>query len=153
MAFAGRISVFGGRVITEEIASLAEELGHRLAGKNYLVYCGGGLGVMEAVSKGVAEAGGTVVGILKGENTEEANPYISIPVATNMGVTRNALLAYTCDAAVAVSGNHGTLSEIAFALQLNKPVIGLKTWDIEGVIPAKTVDDVIRLLDENLKDG
>ena len=67
------------------------------------------------------------VDALKGLSIDEMNPYINIPIATNMGITRNALLAYSCEASVAVSGQYGTLSEIAYALQLDKPVVGLET--------------------------
>ncbi len=144
-----RISVFGGRDITESIFDDAYELGKLLAKENYLVYCGGGNGVMEAVSKGVDECGGTIVGILKGDSLEEMNEYISIPMATNMGITRNALLAYNCDAAVAVSGHYGTLSEIAYAKQLEKPIIGLHSWDIDGLVNVKSPYDVIKFIKEN----
>ena len=73
-------------------------------------------------------------------------PYINIPVATNMKITRNALLAYSCEASVAVSGQYGTLSEIAYALQLDKPVIGLETWDIDGVQKVSTELEAIEIL-------
>ena len=101
---------------------------------------------MEAIAKGVYDDGGQCVGILKGLNTDEMNPYINIPVATNMGITRNALLAYSCEASVAVSGQYGTLSEIAYALQLDKPVIGLETWDIDGVQKVSTELEAIEKL-------
>ncbi len=120
-----------------------------MAKEGYLVYCGGGNGVMEAVSKGVNEDGGTIVGVLKGDTLEEMNDYISIPLATNMGITRNALLAYNCDVAVAVSGKYGTLSEIAFAMQLEKPVIGLHSWNLENLKNVNTPNEVIQFIKEN----
>ena len=101
---------------------------------------------MAAIAKGVYDDGGHCVGILKGLNTDEMNPYINIPIATNMGITRNALLAYSCEASIAVSGQYGTLSEIAYALQLDKPVIGLETWDIDGVQKVNTELEVIEKL-------
>ncbi|NOZ75451.1 MAG: TIGR00725 family protein [FCB group bacterium] len=143
MTFAGRIAVFGGRKVTAEILARTEELGRELGRRNYLVFCGGGEGVMEAISQGVSQSGGTVVGILKGNSITEANPHITIPVLTNMGITRNALLALNCDLAIAISGKYGTLSEIAYAFQLNKPVIGFHTWDIEGIQSVATVSEVI----------
>ncbi|MFQ6613467.1 MAG: TIGR00725 family protein [Fidelibacterota bacterium] len=143
MGFAGRIAVFGGRDVTPEIMTQTEALGYELGRENYLVFCGGGSGVMEAVSRGVGRAGGTVVGILKGDDLAEANAHITIPVLTNMGITRNALLALNCDLAVAISGRYGTLSEIAYAFQLEKPVIGFHTWDIDGVQSADSVPDVL----------
>ena len=146
MNYKARISVFGGRDITEKIYNKTYNLGKLLNANKYLVYCGGGKGVMEAIAKGVYDDGGQCVGILKGLNTDEMNPYINIPIATNMGITRNALLAYSCEASVAISGRHGTLSEIAYALQLNKPVIGLETWDIAGVQKVGTESEVIEKL-------
>ena len=141
-----RISVFGGRMITEKINNQTYNLGKLLNANKYLVYCGGGKGVMEAIAKGIYDDGGHCVGILKGLNIDEMNPYINIPVATNMGITRNALLAYSCEASVAVSGQYGTLSEIAYALQLDKPVIGLETWAIDGVQKVSTELEAIEKL-------
>ena len=112
-----RIAVFGGRKISDNIYQKAYKLGGLLAKEGYLVYCGGGKGVMEAISKGVSESGGTCVGILKGLTLDGMNDFIKVPIATNMGISRNALLAYNCDAAVAISGQYGTLSEIAYAKQ------------------------------------
>tara|TARA_B100000003_G_C10913188_1_gene364088 strand:- start:1105 stop:1563 length:459 start_codon:yes stop_codon:yes gene_type:complete len=143
-----RISVFGGRKISKKNYNKAYNLGKLLDINNYLVYCGGGEGVMEAVAKGVHESGGQCVGILKGISTDEMNSYIDIPIATNMGITRNALLAYSCNAAVAISGQYGTLSEIAYALQLEKTVIGLGTWDIDGVINASDEKEIINKLND-----
>ena len=151
MNYRARISVFGGRKVTEKIYDQAYRLGKLLNSNNYLVYCGGGEGVMEAIAKGVSHDGGTCVGILKGISTDEMNPYIDIPIATNMGITRNALLAYSCDASVAISGNYGTLSEIAYALQLNKTVIGLETWDIDGIQNMDSEDKVIQKLNRMFK--
>ncbi len=153
MAFAGRISIFGGREVTPDVLSMTLELGRELGKRHYLVFCGGGSGVMKAISQGVTAEGGTVVGILKGDSVSEANPWVTIPVLTNMGITRNALLAYNCDVAIAISGRYGTLSEIAYAMQLDKPVIGLQTWNIDGVHKAESVSDVINLLESLLPHG
>jgi uncharacterized protein (TIGR00725 family) len=146
MKFERRIAVFGGRNIDESLYQDTVRLGQLFAMEKWLVLCGGGEGVMEAVSKGVAEKQGMCVGLLKGMSLDEANQYLSIPIMTNMGISRNALLAYNCDAAVAVSGQYGTLSEIAYALQLNKPVIGYKTWNIKGMIEVNSINQVINEL-------
>ncbi|SVA44795.1 uncharacterized protein METZ01_LOCUS97649, partial [marine metagenome] len=126
------------------------EIGRQLAKENYLVFCGGGEGVMEAISKGVHEKNGTVIGILKGRELDEGNDYLTIPIATGIGIARNAILAYNCDAAIAISGKYGTMSEIAYAFQLEKPVIGFKTWDIKHVVHADTPDEVISKLKDEL---
>ncbi|MEA1881564.1 MAG: TIGR00725 family protein [Candidatus Marinimicrobia bacterium] len=143
MNYKARISVFGGREIDEQTYSDAVEIGRLLACENYLVYCGGGEGVMEAVAKGVKEGGGTCVAILKGTNTSEANDHIDISITTGMGIGRNVILAYNCDVAVAISGKYGTLSEIAYALQLEKPVVGYGTWDFEAIRKVRTTTEVI----------
>ncbi len=143
-----RISVFGGRDITNDVYNQTVELGKSLAEEGYLVFCGGGPGVMEAIAKGVDEEGGTCVGILKNGSIDEANEFISLPITTGLGIYRNLMLAYNCDVAVAVSGKYGTLSEIAYALTLEKPVIGFHTWDIPKVIHADSPSDVIRKIKE-----
>ena len=145
-----RISVFGGRDITPEVYEDTLEIGRRLADEGYLVFCGGGAGVMEAIAKGVHDEGGIVVGVLKGQDLEEGNKYLTVPIATGIGIARNAILAYNCDAAIAISGQYGTLSEIAYAFQLKKPVIGYKTWDIDPVIQANTPEEVVSKLDKEL---
>ena len=146
-----RISVFGGRDITPEVYEDTLEIGRRLAEEGYLVFCGGGAGVMEAIAKGVHDEGGIVVGVLKGQNLEEGNKYLTVPIATGIGIARNAILAYNCDAAIAISGQYGTLSEIAYAFQLKKPVIGYKTWDIDSVVCADSPSDVVIKLKKELK--
>jgi len=146
-----RISVFGGRDITPDVYEDTLEIGRRLADEGYLVFCGGGAGVMEAIAKGVHDEGGIVVGVLKGQNLEEGNKYLTVPIATGIGIARNAILAYNCDAAIAISGQYGTLSEIAYAFQLKKPVIGYKTWDIDSVVRADSPSDVVIKLKKELK--
>lgn len=150
MDYSGRISIFGGRDITPEVYENTVEIGRLLAQKDFLVFCGGGSGVMEAISKGVCEENGTVIGILKGRDLSEGNEFLTIPIATGMDIARNALLAYICDVAIAISGKYGTLSEIAYAFQLNKAVIGYETWDIDNVIQADSPHDVLTKLNMEL---
>ena len=145
-----RISVFGGRDITPDIYENTLEIGRRLADEGYLVFCGGGVGVMEAIAKGVHDEGGIVVGVLKGQDLEEGNKYLTVPIATGIGIARNAILAYNCDAAIAISGQYGTLSEIAYVFQLKKPVIGYKTWAIDPVIQVNTPEEVVFKLKKEL---
>ena len=145
-----RISVFGGRDITPDVYEDTLEIGRRLADEGYLIFCGGGAGVMEAIAKGVHDEGGIVVGVLKGQDLEEGNQYLTVPIATGIGIARNAILAYNCDVAIAISGQYGTLSEIAYAFQLKKPVIGYKTWDIDPVIQANTPEEVVSKLNKEL---
>ncbi|MBL50454.1 MAG: TIGR00725 family protein [Candidatus Marinimicrobia bacterium] len=150
MGFKARISVFGGREISKDIYINTLEIGRKLAEENFLVFCGGGDGVMEAISKGVQEKDGTVIGILKGRELDEGNDYLTFPIATGIDIARNAILAYNCDVAVAISGKYGTMSEIAYGLQLGKPVIGYKTWDINNVIIAESPTDVISKINKEI---
>ena len=145
MGYAARIAVFGGRDINKDIYNDTVKFGKLLAEENFIVFCGGGEGVMKAICKGVSIGNGISIGLLKGDKLDEGNKYLTIPILTNMGITRNALLPLNCDVAVAISGNHGTLSEIAFALQLKVPIIGYKTWDIPGVT---SVNNVVTLISE-----
>ena len=100
-----RVSVFGGREITQDIYDETVLLGDMLAKEGYTIFCGGGRGVMEAISEGAEKGNGLVIGILKGRDLEEANKFISIPILTDVGIARNAILAYNCDVALAISGN------------------------------------------------
>ena len=139
----GIVSVFGGRVADIGLMEKAAVLGKEIANNNWILLCGGRSGIMEAVSKGCKEAGGTVIGILPGTDHSDANPYLSIPIATGIGLARNEILACACDVAVAIGGKYGTLSEIGHALQYEKPVISLGSWDIEGVISVETVSEAV----------
>jgi len=151
MKFDGRIAVFGGRFITDEIYNDTVEIGKRMAQKNWLVFCGGGEGVMEAIAKGVALGGGTCIGILKDKDFKTGNEYLSIPISTGMDITRNALISYNCDLGVAISGAYGTLSEIAFTLAQEKQLIAYHSWDIPKSIQVNTIDSVIEEVDKCLK--
>jgi uncharacterized protein (TIGR00725 family) len=92
---------------------------------------------MEAACRGAQEEGGTPVGILPGFDRGAANPHVSVAIATGLGEARNALVVRAADALIAIGGAYGTLSEIALALKGGKRVVGLGTWDIEGVEPAE----------------
>lgn len=128
------IAVVGGTRVNPEIALLAEEVGAEIARRGGVLICGGGEGVMQAASRGAREAGGVVLGILPGNERHEGNPYLSLAVASGLGDARNAIIARTVDAVIAVGGEYGTLSEIALALKMGKPVIGLKTWKVEAPV-------------------
>tara|TARA_B100000497_G_C7345102_1_gene226123 strand:+ start:47 stop:505 length:459 start_codon:yes stop_codon:yes gene_type:complete len=143
MNFKGRIAVFGGRDITESIYKDTVEIGKRMADKNWLVFCGGGEGVMEAIAKGVSMNGGMCIGILKDKDFSSGNEFLSIPISTGLDITRNALISYNCDVGVAISGAYGTLSEIAFTLAQDKPLIAYNSWDIPKSINANSVDSLI----------
>ena len=104
---------------------------------------------MEAACRGAKSAGGTTVGLLPGSDRDAANEWVDIAIPTGLGEVRNALIVSAADAVIAVGGEYGTLSEIAFALRANKPVVGLGTWSLirpngeadTGIVPAGTPED------------
>jgi uncharacterized protein (TIGR00725 family) len=137
------IAVIGGRRTEKSLLKEAEEAGRLIAEKGAVLVCGGLGGVMEAASRGAKAGGGLTVGILPQNDSKEANQFIDIPVVTGLGIGRNVIIARTADALIAVGGEYGTLSEIAFALQMGKPVVGIKTWDIKGVIAVENAADAV----------
>ena len=137
------IAVIGGRKTTKALLVEAENVGRLIARSGAALVSGGLGGVMEAASRGAKEEGGLTVGILPQESKGHANEYITIPIATGLGIARNVIIARSADALIAVGGEYGTLSEIAFALQMGKPVIGIKSWQIKGVIEAEGAEDAV----------
>ncbi len=128
------IGVIGASETTEEQYQLAYELGGHIANCGAILACGGLGGIMEACSKGAAENGGLVIGIIPGDNKADANPYVSIVVPTAMGISRNVLVVHTADVLIAFPGSYGTLSEIALALASGKTVIYLPgAWDLKKI--------------------
>ncbi|HYG89120.1 MAG TPA: TIGR00725 family protein [Azospirillum sp.] len=119
------VGVIGPREPTPAQYALAEAIGAGLAGLGLTVLCGGCAGVMEAVCRGVAGAGGLSIGLLPGEDWDGANAFVGVPVATGIGVARNAIIARAALCLIAVGGSNGTLSEIAYGLQFGKPVFAL----------------------------
>ena len=147
---ARRVAVIGGHQPDEEALKIAYETGQRLAQAGAILVCGGLSGVMEAAARGAREAGGLTIGILPGTNPEEANPFIDLPLATGIGFSRNSMVVLNADSVIAVDGEYGTLSEIAFARLYNKKVVGINTWKIEGVLPVNSASEAV---DQALSDG
>ncbi len=146
------IAVIGGRRAEKSLLKEAEGIGRLLAKRDAIVVCGGLKGVMESVSKGAKSEGGITVGILPQDHNRDANEYIDIPIATGLGIGRNVIIARTADAIIAVGGEYGTLSEIAFALQMGKPVVGIRSWDVKGVVPAVDAAEAVEKIFEMLTD-
>jgi uncharacterized protein (TIGR00725 family) len=124
------VAVVGAGTCSNEIADLAEQVGVELAQHKIAVICGGLDGVMAAACRGAKSVGGQTIGILPGSDLQAANPWLDVAIATGMGEARNTIIVRTAQALIAVGGEYGTLSEIAFALKLGKPVIGLQTWQL-----------------------
>ncbi len=145
------IGVIGPGEASEKELNNAFEVGREIARQNCILVCGGITGVMEAACKGAKSEGGLTVGIIPGGSKKEANPYVDIPVVTDMGHGRNIIVVRSSDAIIAIGGSYGTLSEIAFALRLKIPIIGINTWDVSSEIkkadnPNEAVDMAIGLI-------
>ena len=145
------MAVIGAGSCDPATAGLAEEVGELLAKADCVLVTGGLGGVMEAASRGASRAGGLVVGILPGTAAEDANRWVDVPVVTGMSEARNAILVNTAEAFVAVGGSYGTLSEIAFALRLGRPIASLGSWQIDPKMvavetPAEAVESVLSRL-------
>jgi uncharacterized protein (TIGR00725 family) len=125
------ISVIGGEASGPEALDIAERVGREIAQRGATLVCGGRGGVMEAACRGAREAGGHTIGIMPGRGREDSppNPNGEFPVFTGMGFARNVIVVLSADAVIAIDGSYGTLSEIAYALINDLPVVGIDTWD------------------------
>ena len=134
----------GGSRCDETTASLAERIGHEIAGRGGVLICGGLGGVMEAAARGALENGGLTVGVLPGTEASDANAFIAVPIPTGMGDARNVVNVRAGDAVIAVEGSYGTLSEIAVALGRGIPVVAVRAWeDVEGVVRAEDAVEAV----------
>ena len=144
------VAVVGPGEASPQQVEAAEAIGAGLAQAGAVVVTGGLGGVMEAACRGARSKRGRTLGLLPGDDRAAANGWVEIAVATGMGELRNGLVVRAADAVVAVGGGHGTLSEIALALKLGRPVIGLGTWEVHGVehvsTPAEAVGRVAAAL-------
>ena len=145
------VSVIGGRACSKEVEQLALRLGKKLAKVVGILVSGGLGGTMNAVCQGFKAEGGLTIGFLPGYNKEDANKFIDIALPTGLGLARNVLVVKSADVVVALPGEAGTLSEIAYCLQFGIPVISLNSWDIPGVIKVKTVEEAVGKVKKMLK--
>ena len=155
------VAVCGPDPAGHEVAAHAEEIGRLLARAGAILVCGGLGGVMESAARGVAAEGGVSIGILPDQSRAVANPHLTYSIPTGMGEMRNALIVRSADAVIAVAGEFGTLSEIAFALKTGVPVVGLGTWELSKSgqpvddpmvrvrTPAEAVAEALRLAGRN----
>ncbi len=124
------VAVCGAGDANERETSWADEVGRRIAEAGAVLVCGGLGGVMDAAARGCTAAGGTSVGILPGAGRDGASSHLTVAIPTGIGEARNALVVRAADVVIAIAGEFGTLSEIALALKMGKPVIGLSTWQL-----------------------
>lgn len=125
-----QVAVVGAGQADGVLADTGEAVGKALASAGAIVVCGGLGGVMAAACRGAKSAGGLTVGFLPGTDQTEANDWVDVVLPTGMGEARNVLIVRSCQAVIAIGGEYGTLSEIAFALRAGTPVVGLDTWSL-----------------------
>jgi uncharacterized protein (TIGR00725 family) len=154
------VAVVGPGEASADVLEEAEAVGAAVARAGAILVSGGRGGAMEAACRGAQGAGGTTVGILPGLDRAEANEFVDIAIPTGLGELRNGLVVRAADAVIAVSGEYGTLSEIAFALKSGKPVVGLGTWELSrggeadtGIVvasdPADAVERALKAAQQN----
>ena len=148
-----RISVIGGSTVTESEAETAAAVGRRLADRGHTVVCGGYGGVMTAACRGASAAGGRTIGILSSDDPADANPYVDEPIATGLGHARNALVVMNGDAAIAIDGGGGTLSELGYAAVYDRPAAGLGTHEVAHVEAVDTPEEAVRYVETAVDAG
>ncbi len=129
------IGVIGAGQCSEDVGRLAEAVGRAIARRNHALICGGLSGVMEHACRGARAEGGLTIGVLPGFAKSDANPYVDIAIATGMSEARNIIIVRSSDAVIAVGGEYGTLSELAFCLKFGVPVVGLQSWEAISELP------------------
>lgn len=136
------IAVVGAGKCSKKLRDMAAVVGKYVAENGGVLICGGMGGIMEGAARGAKEAGGVTIGILPTEDKNDANEFIDYIIPSGFGEARNLLVVRAADVVVAFPGKFGTLSEMAFAMQAQKPVISVNAW--------KLGDDLIQM-DDPLK--
>jgi uncharacterized protein (TIGR00725 family) len=138
------VGVIGPREASAAQLSAALRVGELLADCGFVVICGGRHGVMQSVCEGVARVGGWSIGLLPDTDARDANPFVTVAIATGIGEARNALIARAAFALVAIGDSFGTLSEVALGRQFGKLVVGLEgAADVEGVVQVDTPQQAV----------
>lgn len=138
------VAVCGASEATASQLESAREVGRLLAKAGVVVINGGLGGVSGAASEGAAHAGGTVVGILPDTDRHGANPHLTISLPSGMGQARNVLIVTAAESVIAIGEGWGTLSEIAIARRLGRPVVALDSWSVKGLDSVDTPADAVR---------
>lgn len=140
------IGVIGPRDAAPNHLAAAEAVGGALGALGLTMICGGKSGVMEAACKGADAAGGLAIGLLPGNDPEDANAFVGVPLPTGLREGRNMVIAKAARVLIAIGGSYGTLTEVAYGLHFDKAVIGLEGAPaVDGVQPAADVDHALEL--------
>lgn len=136
-----QVSIIGSSEADAAMLTLAEKAGAVVAKLGFALVTGGRDGIMQAASKGCAEAGGIVLAVVPGTSMNEANEHCHYVIPTGLGWARNVITAIAGDIIVVIGGAAGTLSEIAFAWMYERPIISLSAsggWAKQ--VAGKTLD-------------
>jgi uncharacterized protein (TIGR00725 family) len=145
------IAIIGAGECSEQDYEVARSIGALLAQNGFGVVCGGRTGVMEAAMRGAKEANGASVAILPQGDFSDVSEYADIVIPSGFGIGRNILIVRSALAIIAVGGKYGTLSEIAFALQLNKPVIALGSWQVsEDIVQVSSPEEAVDMIKKSV---
>jgi uncharacterized protein (TIGR00725 family) len=136
------IGVIGVAEANEKEGLMAFEVGKLIGAMGLGLVCGGLGGVMQEASRGCHQAGGVVLGLLPGGRKQDANPYVTYAIPTNLGHSRNTLIAHSADLLIAIGKGYGTLSEIAIALKLGKTVLSYHSWKVDGVATVESIGEI-----------
>lgn len=124
-----QIAVVGSASASLEMLAQAESLGRGCVDAGWRIVCGGRGGVMRAVARGARQAdratGADVIGVLPSLDAADANSFLDIVLPTGLGHARNSVVAASGQVMVVVGGGAGTLSEVALAWTMDKPVVAL----------------------------
>lgn len=160
-----KIAVIGSSSADEKMIGIAADVGAEIAKQNLVLLIGEYAGIMEASARGAKEAGGTIIGIMRGEK-EETAAFIDIQIPTGIGRSRSDILINSCDGVIAIGGSAGTLKEIAYAYKIGKPIVVIKGsggWADKladsyldekktiKIVGAKTAKEAVDVLMEQIK--
>jgi uncharacterized protein (TIGR00725 family) len=138
------VGVIGPNDASPQELAFAEEAGAGIARLGLPLICGGRGGCMEAASRGAAQAGGLVLGVLPSGDWMTANAHVSVPIASGIGEARNAIIASACFALISVGGGHGTLSEMGLGLKMGRLVVGMPTAPpVAGALECATIAEAM----------
>ena len=148
------IAVVGAGKCSKKLRDMAAVIGKYVAEQGGVIVCGGMGGVMEGAARGAKEAGGVTIGILPTQDKKDANEFIDYVIPTGFGEARNIMVIRAADGVVALPGKYGTLSEMAFALQMRKPLVSVSAWKLGDEIrhvetPEEAARLVLELVEEN----
>lgn len=139
------VAIVGTNKPTSKQYQIAQTLGNELGKLGLTVVCGGRMGVMEAACKGVSEVGGISVGLLPEANIENANKFVTIPIATGLGFSRGFIIAASALCLIAIGGGKGTTAEIAGGLQFNKKIFIIDSEiDLPLLEKCYSTDEIIK---------